>query len=613
MGKTRILSDRLLLQSRHQLLEAMKNQVQGRLEQSLHRAVLKDLVRDRQAEPLRRDINIKIGGSLTFQLPPETSLREIFDQNKGVWLILGLPGAGKTTTLLELAQELIANAQRNQPVPVLFDLSTWQGEPLADWLVRQLEFNYSLQVKIGRMWLDNGQLLLLLDGLERLELERQEQCIEAINHLLEKVSEPLNMIACYCLEEYKSCKNKLRLNGAAWLQPLRDTQIRDYLISARSRELWQCIYDEPQLLALAKKPLLLSVMTLADEEILIHSWRRITSDRERHQYLLNAYMRRMLTVQINQGWYGRGKHPRPELTRHWLIWLANRMKQENLSEFLIEKMPPTWLPNSTQRRIYRLGVGAIGGLTIGLITGVSVGLVTANITQVSISGISAGLLAGLLAGMMSKPEKIVMSDRAIWPGVQLWQRLINLPGCKWILVLVTGLILGSVLGLGLRFGLVGLGTGLVAVPVVGLASLILGQIMRLTIPNIGGRTFPNQGIKQSAIIFGVVAPTVGLLAGGVAGLATGYFSSGSHGWLAGLVAGLVSWLAIALYPGLACIQHLMLRLLLYRSGAIPWNYGRFLNYATSRLLLQRWGGSYQFRHDLLQEHFAQLEELNIRL
>lgn len=609
MGKTRTPSDRLLRLSRHQLLEAMKNQVQGRLEQSLHRAVLRDLVRDRQAESPGRDINVKIGGSPTFGLPPETSLREIFEQNRGVWLILGLPGAGKTTTLLELARCAIANAQRDQPIPVLFDLSNWQGEQLADWLVRQLEFNYSLQVNIGRMLLDNGQLLLLLDGLDRLELERQDRCLEAIDQLLKNVNNSINLIACSCMKEYKSCKNKLRLNGAAWLQPMKDNQIKEYLVSASSRELWQCIYNEPQLLALAKIPLLLSVMTLADEEILIHSWRRITSDIERHQYLLNAYMRRMLTVQINQRWYAKGKDPRPELTRHWLIWLAVRMKQENLSEFLIEKMQPTWLENTTQMRIYRLGVGAISGLTIGLITGVSVGLVTANIMLVSIAGISAGLLAGLLAGMISKRERIVLSDRAILPGVQLWQRFLKLPGCKWIMVLITGLILGSVLGLGLRFGLM---TGLVAVPIVGFASLIVGQIMRLTIPHIGGRTFANQGIKQSAIISGVVAPTLGLLVGGVAGLLAGYISSPSYGWLAGLVAGLVSCLAIALYPGLACIQHFMLRLLLYRSGAIPWNYARFLNYATSRLLLQRWGGRYQFRHDLLQDHFAQLQEFNLK-
>ncbi|MGK7900736.1 MAG: NACHT domain-containing protein [Hormoscilla sp.] len=610
MGKMLTPSDRLLMQRRHQLLEAMKNQVQGRLEQSLHRAVLRDLVRDGQAERPGRDINVKIEGSRTFGLPHQTSLREIFEQNQGVWLILGLPGAGKTTTLLELARELLANVQKDQPVPVLFDLSTWQGEDLADWLVAQLACNYSLQVNMGRMWLDNGQLLLLLDGLDRLELQRQEQCLEAIERLLENASQPINMIACFCLEEYKSCKNKLRLKGAAWLQPLRDTQIKDYLVNARSRELWQCIYNEPQLLALAKKPLLLNLMTLADEEILIHSWRRITSEVGRHQYLLNAYMRRMLTVGIDRRWYAKGKDPRPELTRHWLMKLAVRMKQENKSEFLIEEMQPTWLPNPRQRQIYWLGVGVISGLTIGLITGVSVGLVTANLMLVSIAGITAGLLAGLLAGMMSKRDRIVLSDRAILPGVKLWQRFLKLPGCKWIMVLIAGLILGSVLGLGLRFGLM---TGLVAVPIVGLASLIVGQIMRLTIPHIRGRTFANQGIKQSAIISGVVAPTVGLLVGGIAGLLTGYISGPSHGWLAGLVVGLVSCLAIALYPGLACIQHFMLRLLLYRSGAIPWNYARFLNYATSRLLLQRWGGRYQFRHDLLQDHFAQLQELNIKL
>ena len=53
-------------------------------------------------------------------------------------------------------------------------------------------------------------------------------------------------------------------------------------------------------------------------------------------------------------------------------------------------------------------------------------------------------------------------------------------------------------------------------------------------------------------------------------------------------------------------RHFILRCLLYRNGSIPWNYARFLNYSTERMLLQRVGGRYRFIHRLLQEHFAAL-------
>ena len=56
--------------------------------------------------------------------------------------------------------------------------------------------------------------------------------------------------------------------------------------------------------------------------------------------------------------------------------------------------------------------------------------------------------------------------------------------------------------------------------------------------------------------------------------------------------------------GVEALKHSILRCLLYRNGSIPWNYARFLNYSTERMLLQRVGGRYRFIHRLLQEHFA---------
>ncbi len=60
------------------------------------------------------------------------------------------------------------------------------------------------------------------------------------------------------------------------------------------------------------------------------------------------------------------------------------------------------------------------------------------------------------------------------------------------------------------------------------------------------------------------------------------------------------------YSGLSYIQHYTLRLVLYCKGYTPWNYARFLDYCTERMLLVRVGGRYRFIHKLLQDHFAQM-------
>jgi hypothetical protein len=49
-----------------------------------------------------------------------------------------------------------------------------------------------------------------------------------------------------------------------------------------------------------------------------------------------------------------------------------------------------------------------------------------------------------------------------------------------------------------------------------------------------------------------------------------------------------------------------LRILLWRSGLIPWDYPRFLGAATERMLLNKVGGGYIFLHRLLLDYLATL-------
>ena len=70
------------------------------------------------------------------------------------------------------------------------------------------------------------------------------------------------------------------------------------------------------------------------------------------------------------------------------------------------------------------------------------------------------------------------------------------------------------------------------------------------------------------------------------------------------------YVIIALYAvgGASLIKYLCLRLILYLSGHIPWNYAKFLDYCAEIGLLRKVGGGYIFVHRYLLEYFAGLEE-----
>ena len=56
--------------------------------------------------------------------------------------------------------------------------------------------------------------------------------------------------------------------------------------------------------------------------------------------------------------------------------------------------------------------------------------------------------------------------------------------------------------------------------------------------------------------------------------------------------------------GLACVQHVCLRWVLWQRGIAPRNLAQFLDYCVERRLLQRVGGTYRFLHRELLDHFA---------
>src|SRR5260370_27315155 len=154
-------------------------------------------------------------------LPPETEILQVYDQANGELLILGEPGSGKTTLLWKLAGDLLkrAFADKIHPIPVVVQLSTWVDKrlPLAQWLVEALSLLYKVPRKLGQTWIEQNRLLILLDGLDEVNLKHRTACIRAINDY-RKEHGLVPFVVCSRSAEYFAQAERIQLSSAVVIQ-----------------------------------------------------------------------------------------------------------------------------------------------------------------------------------------------------------------------------------------------------------------------------------------------------------------------------------------------------------------------------------------------------------
>jgi energy-coupling factor transporter ATP-binding protein EcfA2 len=190
--------------------------------------------------PIQRILRRK--DRVAVEIPQSRKMIDVFVEADQRLLILGRPGAGKTTLLLELAEQLLAAAQapESNQIPVRLECSKWKDskQSFAQWLIAQLKDEYKVPIQLSQRWLDNKQIIPLLDGLDELGLERQRQATLAIAAFISDYHYPTLAVCCR-QEEFDQVGEILNgLQGAVYLEPLKDQQICDYLRLVGRPEVW---------------------------------------------------------------------------------------------------------------------------------------------------------------------------------------------------------------------------------------------------------------------------------------------------------------------------------------------------------------------------------------
>ncbi|MGK7893222.1 MAG: NACHT domain-containing protein [Xenococcus sp. (in: cyanobacteria)] len=669
--------------NRQALLSKVKDfWVEGVLKQSVHNRMLIELNLEERPDALESS-HWGLAWNLPHQqgqnLPPGTKVIDQLDElgTGRRLLILGEPGSGKTITLLELARDLIARAEEDgqQPIPVVFNLSSWtdKKQSIYKWIIEELFAKYQVPRKTGEKWLKEEWLLLLLDDLDEVHLNRRDLCVAAINHFSQEYAPEI--VVCSRIRDYEILSNKLSFQGAIVLQPLTSKQVDRYLENYGQdfAGLRQLIQEDRAFQELTKSPLLLNIMMLAYQGSSPEELHKKTSG-ELREKLFNSYIDRMLERrQKNKLTYSKKQ------IIHYLSWLAKNMSQASQTVFLIEGLQPTWLEKFYQNRLYLFGVievivmiiwmiplsafiihdswiFALSFMPLGPITGLLIWLFLKLFSRYPsemktsfrlIKGIFSGLSLAIASGIAYEFSSSGASD--------LVESILNMLGffafpLSLIFVIIFELIKENIhpvkslkwswkkvrekLLLGLIFGVLFAAFMIVILILTDNSAdesfLVLVKNLILIGASIGAfygifngfeegikvekSATPNLGIWQSAAqagVFIVILGLIGLLISffllfflGDISDSDSLFTVLSWGLIGGGMVG--GGLMGAAGSGIICIQHFILRLIMWRSGYIPWNYARFLDYATECNLLQKVGGGYIFIHRLLLEHFAQL-------
>ncbi|GAA4602633.1 hypothetical protein GCM10023195_08290 [Actinoallomurus liliacearum] len=592
----------LLLRERREILRKVRRTwISGFLDHAYEQRLDIGLIDDPGAAARPWNPLVQELGPAASRLPAGTRPVEVFSRFGGRFLILGEPGTGKTTLLLEIAKGLLEEEGDDRPIPVVFHLGSWTRgtRSLGDWLRDELTGErYKVHPDAAAAWLKRNAIVPLLDGLDEVMPELRAACASQINEYI-RHSGAVPLVICSRTADYAALGIKLDLDDAVRLEPLSREQIASFLehLGEPLDGIRTAIASDPVLWDLVRTPLMLHVAVAAYSGVAVVAPPDHATVRTWRAKLFDDYLHRM---------FGR-RRLRSEYTEatslRWLIYLARDLARGRNLVFSIGAQAGEWLPGSGRRRFLSVTGASIGGLTFGSFVG-ALGWAFLGPVLSLILGAAAGLLIACVAvrdGLLGVP--LPTPARPVPPGMTpddlplIAGSVAVLGVAGGVVGLVAGLFDGDVLATAMR----GVAGGLIVAVAVffgedqvesvkrhfGGAPYAIGEI-----PHQETSCRPGLLLRRFARLF-----TVGAL--GVTALLTPVL-----GW-SGIAVGVLFGLTLGYWrAGINLFHHYLVHGLLAVAGLVPFRYERFLVFACDRIIMRDVDDGYVFIHRLLLEHLA---------
>lgn len=572
-------------------------------------------------------------------IPASATILDLFDDAAGQLLILGSPGAGKTTTLLSLCSSLLDRAEGDAtfPIPVIFKLTTWGRRriPISEWIIEEMILRYNIPKKISTAWVESGHVLPLMDGLDEIVAEYRDAAIRAINAFIQENGYP-SMVICSRTLDYEQLTTRSILQQAIVIKPLSLQQVDNCLHHAgqAGKEARNLVNSRPAIHELVSSPFFLSILLLVCSQA--KELTKISKPDQAPTDIVKRLIKSYCCIALSRRPYVRMYPPNKFLK--FLMEIGRSLQEQGKSIYFTEELQSRNAWKGWQRFLFKYTARFLLWSTYFFVLLVALAIKQWNLEQlmdlpmvVFVASITWSFISGIFDRRIHvEPlRKIAFSWENLFTEMANARRnlaknsTVNLGGIKyplnsWFLshfVIGNIIVLNNMGKLLLLLGVDSIFHGMFMLFAGGIQAyltyLLLKYQYTILVSGLKGLFFPTvlavrldrNGTKFSLRVSALI---LSLLIGSIC-LYTGEDAAFKFTIVGLLFFGPIFWS----FGGLHTARHYTLRIIFYLNGMLPLNLEKFLDCCDQHMLLRKVGTGYIFVHDIVQSYISGLNKEDI--